>query len=362
MTDILSGIIGSIFWLYLATILVKNDYGEIQFLISNVGLAVGFAMIANTNSLIVYEVKQRDLRKTLFSISFILGMIVSIVLFFLYSRFDLVLLVFGMMLEEMIVGYFLGKKSFIRYSIFIILQKILMIVLGIGLYFVIGVEGIIYGIGLSYLVLLPIILKIFSESHFDIALFRQNFGFIINNYSIRLIVFSRRNIDKIIIVPILGTAVLGEYALAFQLYMAMMLFGSISSKFLLVSDAAKTNSNKFKIFVFSISTAIALLGITIAPIIVPMLFPNYTGIIDIIPIFSLTIIPNTIVIIYSSKFLGDEKSRFTLIGGLSQALIYILLIVILGPMYGLFGLSLSFLISSTIYAVFLVIMHKIQKL
>jgi len=185
LSDIISTIIGSVFWLYLATILTKNEYGELQFLISNVGLAVGFAMIANNNSVIVYEAKRLDLRRTLFLISFLIGGIVSVVLFIIYSRFDIILLTFGMMSEEMIVGYFIGKKFFVKYAIFIILQKGLMIALGIGFYLVIGIEGILYGIGLSYISLIPIIFRSVRESKFNFLLFRENFGFIINNYGLR---------------------------------------------------------------------------------------------------------------------------------------------------------------------------------
>jgi len=360
ISDITSGVIGSIFWLYLATIITKSSYGELQFLLGVAGLTVGFVVVANSNVMIVYEVKQRDLRRTLFLISFLVGIITSVVLFVIYSRFDIILLTFGMMIEEMSLAYFLGKKYFAKYAIFLILQKILMIILGLSFYFVFGTDGILYGIGLSYIPLAIIVYKGFKESKFNFSLLKENIGFIINNYGSRLLVFSRRNLDKIIIVPILGFETLGEYALAFQLYLVMMMFTSISSKFLLLNDAAKINSKKFKVAVFSISAIIALLGITVAPIAIPMLFPSYNGTIEIIPIFSLTVIPNTVVIIYSSKFLGDEKSRFPLVGGIINALVYLILIALLGPIYGLVGLSLSFLISSSVYATFLIIMRRMQ--
>lgn len=361
LSDIISTIIGSVFWLYLATILTKNEYGELQFLISNVGLAVGFAMIANNNSVIVYEAKRLDLRRTLFLISFLIGGIVSVVLFIIYSRFDIILLTFGMMSEEMIVGYFIGKKFFVKYAIFIILQKGLMIALGIGFYLVIGIEGILYGIGLSYISLIPIIFRSVRESKFNFLLFRENFGFIINNYGLRLIVFSRRNLDKIIIVPVLGTAVLGEYALAIQVYTAMVMFTTISNKFLLVNEATKTNS-KFKILVLAIAGLISLLGVTIGPRVISTIFPNYSGVADVIPIFSLTVLPNAVITVYSSKFLGEQNSRVTIVGAIIHTLIYIFLIIFLGSSYGLFGLSVSFLVSSIFYAIFLVSIHRIERI
>lgn len=356
--DISSSIVGSIFWLYLATILNKNNYGELQLFISIAGMAVGFAVIANSNVMIIYEVKQKDLRRTLFLISFFTGIIISLILFIVYSRFDIILLIFGMMIEEMTLGYFLGKKLFAKYAIFLIAQKILMIILGIMFYFVIGVEGILYGIGLSYMPLAIIVIKGFKESKLNFSLFKKNFWFVINIYASRLVVFSRKNLDKILIMPILGVEVLGEYALAFQVYLIMAMFSTICFKFLLLNDAEKINSKKFRILVFFVSIIIAVSGIMIAPVAIPKLFPEYIRILTIIPIFSLAIIPNAVMTIYSSKFLGDEKSRFILIGGLINTIIYLLLVIFLGTTYGLFGLSMSFLIGIIINAIFLIFMSR----
>lgn len=360
--DIISGIIGSIFWLYLASLLTVSNYGEIQFLISIAGFGVGVSLLAHSNTIIVYEVKQRGLRGILFLLTLIIGAIVSVIIFILYSRLDIVFLTFGMICGEMALGYLLGKKLFVRYSIFLISQKVLMISLAVGAYFLIGFEGIIYGIAISYIPVAIVVFNSFKDSSFDFRLLKENFGFVFNNYAEKFIVFSRKNFDKIIIMPILGFEVLGEFALAIQIFSIMILFASISFKFLLFNDAAGKNSKKFSVIVLLISTVISILGITIAPKVIPILFPQFISVIEIIPIVSLAVIPNTIVLILSSKFLGNEKSRFILVGTIIYAAIYLVLIVILGPSHGIFGLGMSFLISSVIYSIYLAIMYKIQKL
>jgi len=68
-----------------------------------------------------------------------------------------------------------------------------------------------------------------------------------------------------------------------------------------------------------------------------------------------------VILIISSKFLGNEKSRFIIVGTLIHAISYLLLVVLLGLEYGLFGISIGFLASSIIYAYYLVIMSKTQK-
>jgi O-antigen/teichoic acid export membrane protein len=358
--ETLSGVIGSIFWLYMASLLTVRDYGEVQFLIGIATFGVGLSLIAQGNTIIVYEIKQRGLRGILFLLSFIIATIVSLFLFIIYSRLDIVFLTFGMICAEMAIGYLVGKKLFVKYSIFLITQKLLMISLAVGLYFLIGIEGIIYGIAISYIPVAILVLSTFKNASFNFPLLKNNFGFIFYNYSERLVIFSRRNLDKIIIIPILGFEILGEFALGFQIYSIMFLFASISFKLLLLKDAEGENSKKISIVLLSTSIAISILGITIAPQIIPILFPQFTNVIEIIPIMSLAIIPNTIILIFSSKFLGNEKSKFIFIGTIIHAISYLLLIILLGSKFGIEGLAHTFVITATGYAIYLMIIYKIK--
>ncbi len=361
ISDTISGVIGSLFWLYLASFLTVSDYGEVHLIIGIAGVALGISLIANNNTIIVYEVKQKGLRGTLFLFSLIIAACVSVILFIIYSRFDIILLTFGMICGEVLLGYFVGKKLFSKYGLFLILQKGLMVLFTIGLYFWIGVEGIIYGIGISYLPLLAVSIGILNKSSFNFLLLKENFGFIFNVYVIRLVTISRRNLDKLLIVPILGLDILGEFALAFQVYLLMNLFASMSFKLLLVNDAVGINLNKFKVIILLISIIISVLGIILGQELIPILFPQFINSSEIIPILSLAVIPNTIILILSSKFLGNEKSRFIIVGTLIHAITYLLLVVLLGLEYGLFGISIGFLTSSIIYACYLIIIYQNQK-
>ena len=130
---------------------------------------------------------------------------------------------------------------------------------------------------------------------------------------------------------------------------------------MLLSDASGKNAIKFKVGILSVSIIISILGIIIGPEIITTFFPKFVNSVEIIPILSLAVIPNTIAIIFSSKFLGDEKSKFPLIGTILYAVSYLSMVVFLGSAYGLYGLGVSFLISSIIYSSYLVITYQIQK-
>ncbi len=361
IADILAAGIGSIFWLYLATLLTTENYGEIQFYVSLAGMAFAFSMLGARNSIVVYEAKKIELRNTLFSIS-ILGVIgASVVLVILYQRFDIVSLTVGMVLGELAIGYFLGKKLFNKYAVFMILQKILMVSLAVGLYFIIGIEGIIYGIGFSYMPLALIVYRSFKDTKFNLKLLKKHSGFIINNYGLIIIGNAKGNLDKLLIAPLIGFSVLGNYSIAFQVYLVLMVFTNIVFKYSLSHDATASISNKFKIFTIIISVIFSIIGIFIVPKIIPIYFPNFIDSIEAIPILSLAVIPNTISLLYSSKLLGDEKSKFIVLGIIGSTIFYLILILILSAEYQLFGISISYLVSSTSYALFLVLIHKNLK-
>ena len=92
--ETISGVIGSIFWLYLASLLTVSDYGEVQFLIGIATFGVGLSLLAQANTIIVYEIKKRGLRGILFLLTFIIAAVVSLFLFIIYSRLDIVFLTF----------------------------------------------------------------------------------------------------------------------------------------------------------------------------------------------------------------------------------------------------------------------------
>ena len=90
-------------------------------------------------------------------------------------------------------------------------------------------------------------------------------------------------------------------------------------------------------------------------------FPNFIDSIEVIPLLSIAVIPNTIVSIYSSKFLGQEKSKFLLIGNLISAIIYLIFVNWLVFFEPLLGIGISYLIGSILNAIILIVVYKKQN-
>ena len=359
--DIVGSVISGLFWLYIASQLNPDVYGEIIYFISIAGLAQLVSLVGSSNALTVYTAKNVKIQSTLFLISILAAAISLAIITIVFNRLDAGLLAVGFVVFSLVNSVILGKKLFVKYSKLVLSQKILTLILGIGLYFVFDVYGIIYGLALSYIPHLVIFVKEFSRTRIDFALLKPRKGFIINNYVMNLVAGLGGTLDKLIIAPILGLALLGNYSLALQMFTMMMLFSAVVYKYLLPLDASGESNKKIRLIALVISIIITILGVTILPDVIDWLFPKYIDATDAIQIMSLAVVPGTIAILYSSKFLGMEKSKFVVIPKLVSLVVMIGGFLYFGPIYGAIGLAWIIVTISTWESIFLFTMDRTLK-
>ena len=355
ISDIIGSGIVAFFWFYLATLVDAEAYGELHYFIAIAGLAYIISMLGTRDVITVYVSKKIKIAPTLFLLSLSAGIVTAIVIFGIFYRIDAAFLVLAFIINDLSIGYILGQKLFNSYAKYILTQKILTLVLGLGFYYIFGIEGIIFALALSYIHFAIVIFRGFRESKTDFSLLSPRSRFIITNYSLSLFGGFRSNLDKIIIVPILGLTLLGNYALALQIWAVLILLSSTIFKYILTHDASGNPNKKLKIFTFFSSIVIAIFGITILPLIIPELFPKYTGTVDAIQIMSICVIPATVGQIYYSKLLGLEKSKTILIGRIISISSFLTGILLLGLTYGIIGVAVAFVLSSTLQAAFFAI-------
>jgi len=356
--DIVGSAIAAFFWLYIATQLNPDVYGELIYFISIAGLAQMVSLLGSSNALTVYTAKNVKIQSTLFLISILAAAISLAIITIFYNRIDAGLLAVGFVVFSLVNSVILGKKLFVKYSKLILSQKILTLILGIGLYFVFDVYGIIYGLALSYIPHLVVFVKEFSRTKIDFALLKPRKGFIINNYVMSLTAGLGGTVDKLIIAPVLGLALLGNYSLALQMFTMMMVFSEIVYKYLLPFDASGKSNKKIRQIALVVSIIIAILGVTILPNVVDWLFPKYVDATDAIQIMSLGVVPGTISILYSSKFLGMEKSKFVMTTKLVSLGVMFGGFLYFGPIYGAIGLAWIIVAVLTWESIFLFIMNR----
>ena len=361
-SDIISGAITSLFWLYITTLVDVESYGKISYLIAIASIATTISLIGSRNTVTVYVAKNIKLESTVFFLVLIFGSIISLIIFLMYHDLGLSLYVFGAAIFSLGGSAILGKKLFTTYSKYVIVQKILWFGLSLGLYQLIGVNGIVIGMGLSFFVYVIIIIKTFHATKINFSLLRPHFGFFINSYAIDILSTLNKQVDKIIIAPLLGLILLANYQLGLQFIAIFQLLPMIVLKYTLPHDATGNPNKNLKITMILVSGCFTVLVIVITPIIIPLFFQKFIYVIEVIQILSLSLIPFSLATTYFSKFFGNEYSKLLLINLILYLSSFLLAALIIGNIMGITGIATAYVISAIISAIFLLILDQRNKI
>jgi O-antigen/teichoic acid export membrane protein len=350
--------ISAIFWFYLASLLGEESYGEISYFIA-IGVIAGvFSSIGSGYTTTVYTAKNVNIMPVLSVLSITISAIVAAIVYVLFQNIAVSLYVIGYVIFNIVQAEMLGQKKYLTYSKISILQKILLVSLAIPIYFVMDSFGIILGLALSFFPFIFIVLRRIQQNGIDFSVLKPRFGFLMNSYGIDISKSFTGNIDKLIIAPMLGFALLGNYHLGIQFLMLLSILPSIVLQYTLPQDASGTLNPKLKKITVFVTSIFAIIGIFLSPIVIPYIFPEYEESIIIIQIISLAIIPRSIGYIFISKFLGIEKSKFVMMGMLIYLATQIPSILILGDLYGIYGIAASLVIAETIQTLFLLSINR----
>jgi len=354
--SIIGSAISAAFWLLVASLLSVEEYGEISFVIAIASLGI-CCIVGSPQTLTVYSTRHPKIIPTLLLLTLIFAGIGSLFAFLIFQRFEVIYLIFSFTVLEVSLTLLLGKKLYSKYSKFFLTQKILQFVIGISLSFSLGLNGVLIGITLANFSLIPIFYKELRNYKIDLSLLKPKKEFIVNNQMIYLISVFRRDIDKIVIVPLLGFTVLGNFALTLQFYTIMMIISSISFKYLLPKDVGGEKNARLKKFLILVSVLIALSGFFFSPYFIENFFTKFSESIIPIQIASFCVIPSTISMILFSKILALEKSRFLIIANSVQLCVILIGTIFLGMLYGIIGVTIAFILGNTMYAITLAIIN-----
>ena len=344
--------ISAVFWFYLATQIIPSEYGEIHYFIGIATIGSAFSLIGTQHVITVYTAKKNSVVSTLFFVSLICSIGAGIIIFILVNRIDASILAILITFFTLGIGTCLGQKNYKKYATYFVIQKILMVTFGLISYFSFGVEGILFGIAASYLVYTKLIIDGVREFKIDFSLFKPNRKFITNNYLMMVTNGVNTQIDKLLIAPILGFTLLGNYSLSLQVIALLTIAPGIIFKYLLPQDASGISTGKLRKQTILFSIGSTIIGICVSPLLIPIFFEQYTEVVIIIQIMSLVTIPVTISTFYFSKFLALEQSKFTLIGGLIKISVMVSGIIVLGSFFGIIGMAISFVLASTIECIY----------
>ena len=362
VANIIPTIIAAGFWFYIASLVGDEIYGEIIYYLTIAGIASGVTMLGAPSSLNVYAAKGERILPTISTITFTTSAIGAITVFFIFHNAGASIHVFTYVIFLLISAEFLGRKLFKTYMKMMIIQKSLMAFLAILFYYIVGNDGIILGIAFSFLPFIVLYFKEFRTDKINFTDLKPKKKFILNNY---LLEFSRMfssSMDKIIIAPIFGFVILGNYALGMQFYMMFLLIPSIIFQYIVPQDASGNPSIVLKKITVLTSIGIAILGIIFSPEIIKIMFPEFLEAVSIVQIISLGVIPGTINYMYISKFLGSLQNKIILMSSIIFLISIILGMIVLGKFYDVYGIAMAFVLASTIESIVLIIANKFYKI
>jgi len=164
--------------------------------------------------------------------------------------------------------------------------------------------------------------------------------------------------DKMIIGYIFGFTILANYHFAMQFLLLLDSIPKALSTFFTPKEATGEKNKKIKVFSILIVIIISITSFIAIPYGVMTVIPKYEESIIPMQILSLALVPLSISGIQQAEFFGKEKSRYVLLGGIIEPSYYLISIVVLGQLYGIIGIAISFLIAVWIRVAFNFFLRK----
>jgi O-antigen/teichoic acid export membrane protein len=359
IANIATSAISGLFWLYLASLIGTTEYGEISYFLGIATIGSYVSLLGAGTTIIVYTAKGEKIQSTLYCLVLIASIISAAVLFVILHDLGSSLFVVGSVIFTLSVSELLGRKSYKTYAKYLIAQKVLMIILALSFHHLIGHDGIILGMALSLFPFLNVIYKGFRGAKIDFSILKPKKGFITNSYVLDLSRVFNGYTDKLIIAPLFGFALLGNYQLGIQFLSLLNILPMVVYQYVLPHDASGDYNKRLKLVTIFASVIFAALGIILAPVILPPLFPKFIEAILILQIISVGVIPSTINLMYTSKFLGRENVKVMLGGSGVYLTVQILSIIVLGNIYGINGVAAAVVIAFSAETVYLTITNRL---
>ena len=349
--------IAAFFWIYMADLMGQEDYGELGYLLSIAAIASTISIVGGQWTMSVYTAKGVRIESSLYFISIITSTVSAIILYFLFENVGMSVYVISVVIFNLFVAEILGKKRYKTYSKIFFLQKIILVILAILLYYILGAEGVLLAYGISYLVFTSRIISALRNHEFNFGLLRQRFKFWMFNYIIQLSNSARAQIDILLIGPLFGFTLVGNYFLGLQVVGLFLILPLIIFKYTLPQDSSGSSTKQIKIIAVVASIGFALLGIFVAPEVILFALPEYADTVELIPLLSLAIIPRTVTTMLMSGFLGKENNMHLLVGNLIAFSIVVLGILYLPEYFDIVGLAIAYVLSVTIQTIYLLIIY-----
>lgn len=353
---IISSALQAIFYIIFAIILSPEEYGNLSYLIAIAGVASIISRFGLTHSIVIFQAKSDYSSVNQINLLVLITTSIAAIILIPIDIFA-AFLTLSSSVFLMYVHNLLGLKDYKKYFSYNLFKGSFIIIIPITGYYFFQLEGIIFGMAIGYLLSsLPFFKNIsFQKNLFQN--FKNNFRIFLHNFGVDASTNLVKFIDKLVIAPIAGFAILGIYQLNLQILIGLEIIPLALHSYLLSEESSGNKHRKIigLVILFSIFLVISI--ILLSPFVIPEFFPQYIEGIESLQILVISLIPLTISSILNAKLQAKNSTKvgYSAIIRIGSLLI---LLVFLGSQFGLLGLSYSVLLSATFSTIFLIYIFK----
>lgn len=352
-------VLQALFYLIFAAILGPEKYGELSYFIAIAGTVSVISRFGLPHTVSIFRAKKQNVEANQTNtLAILLTSLGAIFLLFI----DPIIAVLCMSISFVLMYQYelLGLKKYKLHAIVDITKSILVIIIPLLLFLIFDIPGILIGFSIGYLLCS---FQFFKKIKFrlDRTFIKKNYKFLLHNFGVDVSSNFPRVADKILIVPILGFTVVGIYQFNLQILFALEMLPILAHGYLLSEISSGKKNQKISRLVILLSVFVVIIVIMLSPGFVKTFYSEYVEGLLALQIIVISLIPVSISAVLTARLQAKESkhvgfSVFIRIGSL------FILILTLGQIYGVEGLSYSVLISSSLTAIFLyILVKKVEK-
>lgn len=359
---IISNVAGAILWILLTSILVVADYGKVEYLVAVASVLSALGLMSMNTVILTFVPRNNQRIGQQSNILVLINGAIIASAFYLYSyNISVTVFLIGQMFFTMATSEILAKRNHKEYAIAIISYKILQISLSLLFYYLIGVNGIILGYGISALIFSYRFFFRLRNMKFEFDELKMRKKFIFFSYALAIAGTMNTLADKLVIAPLFGYENLGFYQLGFQFLVFLGMIPNILFQYLLPNESAGENKATLKKvgIIALLITAISVFALT--PLILEHVFPKYVSALDTVRIMVIAAIPTGFTSIILARFLAEERTLPIILSSIVFAAVQIPLLILFGREYGTVGLAVATLLGHSIQTSTLLIFRKFVK-
>lgn len=347
-----------IFYLIFATLLEPEQYGNLSYLISLAGTFAVVSRFGLNHTVIVQQAKQNHLLANQINILFLIFTVVASI-FLLAINVFAALLCLATSFFIMNIYNQIGIKEYKRYFWLNVTKGLLIIIIPIPMYYIFDLPGILLGMSIGYLLSSFNFIKSL-QINFELKKLKEHYLVIIHNFGVDSSNQLGKFVDKLLIAPLMGFTTLGIYQLNIQILFALEVFPIALHSFLLSEESSGKTHKKISLVIIVASCFIVILVILFSPFFIDTFFPKYSEGILGLQILIISLVPLTVSAIFNAKLQAEESTKIGY-SAIVRIASLLLLIALLSETYGLIGLSLSVLISTSLNTGFLFFIFRRHK-